>query len=680
MMAQDELLDMTMGAFAKTYAREGFRVFPLAERTKSQPLVKGWEDKASSDLAQIESWWRWQPRANIALLCGSQTGLLVVDVDPRHDGDKTLARLIKKHGELPPTLTAKTGGGGWHYFFRFDRFEAIAGKGALGEGIELQHPTNGYVVAAPSIHPSGGMYWLSSLEAPIAEAPDWIVEEAVPRASGAKSRRRTRQKPVGKADATRIHEGSRNDELFRFASLLRGQGASETVIEKAVLALNAELASPLEESEVLTLVRSASKYEPNENGSVKMTAAQVGQSLQGRFQLATFKQDVPAALVLYEDGGYRLAEKRLKEAITDILSNSWTDAKSRDALKWLSLKVPVLDEIPPTDRINVLNGIFNLRTGELEEHSEDFRSPIQIPIRYDKRARCPGIEHFLEEMLAPEDVKLFYEIAGWLLVPDITRKLAVLFFGPTDTGKTVAIEILQSLLGLANFSTLTLNDISSRFRVAGVVGKLANFFDDLPPTRIHDSGNFKALTGRGYLTVENKFQEPYTIRPFARLVFAANEAPGTVDTTGAYFNRWLVMSFKNKPERKDPRLTAKLTTPEELSGLLNKALAALSSNPGRFSESKSAEKALMKFRTDADPEASFLRERYIYQEGAKTPRADFNSQYELWCRKYHKQPMSRQKLGEHLNELPEWRENVWLRPHRGEYFYIGIRRRESSDR
>jgi hypothetical protein len=83
-------------------------------------------------------------------------GKAVVDVDPRHDGHLTLARLVTKHGNLPETRIAKSGrgDGGHHCYFSVNGQEAPT---SLGDGIEVKRGGGGYVVAPPSIHPDTGL-------------------------------------------------------------------------------------------------------------------------------------------------------------------------------------------------------------------------------------------------------------------------------------------------------------------------------------------------------------------------------------------------------------------------------------------------------------------------------------------------------------------------------------------
>lgn len=167
---------------AVAYARRlGWYVLPLLVRRKEPNALlvpRGFLD-ATSDERQIATWWRTAPDANIGIACAA-SGFFALDVDPRAGGDVELARLVGEHGPLPITATATTGSGGAHYLFRLPRGRL---RGKIGAGLDIK--AHGYIVVAPSVHPSGGAYrWREDdhpLRTPIADAPAWLLELALVR-------------------------------------------------------------------------------------------------------------------------------------------------------------------------------------------------------------------------------------------------------------------------------------------------------------------------------------------------------------------------------------------------------------------------------------------------------------------------------------------------------------------
>ena len=138
---------------ALAYAKGGLRVFPTAGKVPRTP--RGHLDATTDAVTIAECWARW-PEAGIGLAC-HPSGIVVVDVDPRHGGDDALHELEQAHGVLPETWVSETGGRdrGVHYFFRVPVNVMLRDR-PLAQGVDLK--CNGYVIVPPSRHPMGRRY------------------------------------------------------------------------------------------------------------------------------------------------------------------------------------------------------------------------------------------------------------------------------------------------------------------------------------------------------------------------------------------------------------------------------------------------------------------------------------------------------------------------------------------
>src|SRR5947209_6605507 len=105
-------MSSTLLESALPYARRGWRVFPCGRN--KEPLIPRGFYAATTDENQISEWWTRWPHAAIGILCD---GIAVLDVDVKHDGPATLARLEAEYGKLPETYTVRTGSGGLHYYY-----------------------------------------------------------------------------------------------------------------------------------------------------------------------------------------------------------------------------------------------------------------------------------------------------------------------------------------------------------------------------------------------------------------------------------------------------------------------------------------------------------------------------------------------------------------------------------
>jgi len=182
---------------------------------------------ATTDPTRIARWWARQPLANVGVATGRASGIVVVDVDPRHDGPRHLAQLERQYLDLPRTVEVVSGGGGRHLYFEH-RDGPIPSGANLVPGVDLRGD-GGYVIAPPSLHASGRRYRWRTTQSPhelaLASLPAWLADVARHRdePSGALRERRllTPADPVDRLTFRElmaevgVHPGNREQEMHR---------------------------------------------------------------------------------------------------------------------------------------------------------------------------------------------------------------------------------------------------------------------------------------------------------------------------------------------------------------------------------------------------------------------------------------------------------------------------------
>lgn len=216
-------------------AAAGVRVFPVGA-DKAPRTTNGFYDATTKP--EVIKAWDWDGMIGAAIAPGT----VVIDVDPRNGGDKTLALLRGEGKELPPTRAVRTKSGGSHFYLAVA--EDVALRGKLGPGVDVKRAGKGYVVVPPS--PG---YKLLANPAP-AEAPAWLLEElAIPEAEHGTGEAGDPKHfpwesgtPYGMAALERemgrlitAQEGSRNDSLNRAAFALAQLAAGGEISRKAAL-------------------------------------------------------------------------------------------------------------------------------------------------------------------------------------------------------------------------------------------------------------------------------------------------------------------------------------------------------------------------------------------------------------------------------------------------------------
>jgi putative DNA primase/helicase len=266
----------------------------------------------------------------------------------------------------------------------------------------------------------------------------------------------------------------------------------------------------------------------------------------------------------------------------------------------------------PTSILVLENCLLNADTMKTSPHTSDHFSLSKLPVTYNSAADCSAFKKFLSEVLYPEDIPMVQEWLGYCLHRGYPAQVAILFVGEGNNGKSTLISIVKSLLGRDNISAVSLQELEiNRFAKADLFGKLANLYADLPDSVLKSVGVFKMLTGGDPIRGENKFQNSFTFVNGAKLTFSCNVVPEVYEDTTAFFRRWIIIQFPHtfNGDRADKDLLKKLTTPEELSGILNwslEGLTRLRGNGWTFSNSKSTKDVRLDYIRRSSPIKAFL--------------------------------------------------------------------------
>ena len=228
---------------------------------------------ASKAADAIERWWGPGVPYNIGARTGEESGVVVIDVDPRHGGDETLAELERRFGALPPTWRFLTGGGGEHILFRHPgyRVQNQNGDGRLGDGLDVRGD-GGYIVAPGSRHISGRYYEISVDHHPdgiaLGEMPIWLAAMLRPtekRGAAPAAMPETWRKLVAEG----VAEGRRNEAVARLAGHLLRPGPKDPFLVLDVLRVwnTTRCRPPLDDAELVRTVNSIAAREIGRRGA-----------------------------------------------------------------------------------------------------------------------------------------------------------------------------------------------------------------------------------------------------------------------------------------------------------------------------------------------------------------------------------------------------------------------------
>jgi len=344
-------------------------------------------------------------------------------------------------------------------------------------------------------------------------------------------------------------------------------------------------------------------------------------------------------MYVYRDGCYRpYAETLIKEECKRRLGEEFRVNRVSEVISYIKASTYTDRREEPPHLIPLRNGILDIHTMELKPHSPEYLFFNLLPVEYNPEAKCPNIEKFLSEITGcKEDVDILLEVTGFCLCREYLIAKALMLVGEGSNGKSTFLNLLKTFLGKENVAGRSLQDLEeNRFAKADLHHKLANIYSDLPDRALWHTGTFKMLTGRDLVAAERKFQQSFTFENYAKLLFSANKVPEAYDDTDAFFRRWIIVVFPNQfiNEKADPHILKKLTTPEELSGLLNLVIPALKRllEKGQFSYSKTTEEIRADYIRKSSPIGAFVMDCLAVDADAFIPKQELFNVFAEYCR------------------------------------------------
>ncbi|MBI2918542.1 MAG: bifunctional DNA primase/polymerase [Chloroflexi bacterium] len=170
-------------AAAESYVARGWSVVPIIPGLKFPPIAwTPYRTRQPTD-REIRFWWRSWPGANIAVVTGMLSGVMVLDCDRKSGGPASLDALFAEGKRLPLGPVVRTARGGSHFYFAA-RPGVGSRAGILNDrglpGLDFRGDP-GLAVLPPSRTPAGYYQWLVTPdEEPLPEIPAWLLEVARP--------------------------------------------------------------------------------------------------------------------------------------------------------------------------------------------------------------------------------------------------------------------------------------------------------------------------------------------------------------------------------------------------------------------------------------------------------------------------------------------------------------------
>lgn len=286
----------------------------------------------------------------------------------------------------------------------------------------------------------------------------------------------------------------------------------------------------------------------------------------------------------YRGGIYnQLTETELKSTINTFMLIHMNESQvKRTQVNDVFERLKMVNSIIYKDRlnqdygkINLLNGIYDLRSKKLLEHSPSLHHSIQLGFNYDPDAKAPKFDNYLNEVTNGDEEKKHYLLKTlcYCLLPDYSYQKVFVFYGNGRNGKSVLTNLITDLVGEKNTSAISIHRLAKgRFEEINLHNKLVNISSEIAQDDL-TLETIKQLSGGDTINAEVKWGGFVQFKNVAKLIINANQLPRFTETNLAMKERFVLINFPRSftKEEANPNLSNELK--EELPGIFNMVIS-----------------------------------------------------------------------------------------------------------
>lgn len=366
-------------------------------------------------------------------------------------------------------------------------------------------------------------------------------------------------------------------------------------------------------------------------------------------------------ILIYQNGIYKKGgESYIKEKCQKIIPNCSTN-KAKEVINIIKRTTYVTREEFDTNPnyLNLENGILNLTTGKLQEHSPKYLFRIQLPVKYQEGVVPTKFNEFLKSSLPDEENRTnAMEAFASTLLLDLKLEKMIMNVGEGANGKSTFLSVIEHFLGSENVSNTSIHDLLyNQFAKSRLDGKMANIYSDISRRELPELGSVKALISGDTLDVERKHQNEFKLKNTAKMIFSCNELPEIGEESHAVYRRLLLVQWSQKfthdgENKIKPNLLKELTTKNEISGILNELIIVtkrLREN-GKFTNGSNSSDLQRIWSLKSDPIGKFLDSNVAQDFVSKMPKVKLFNEFQNWCKNNRITPKSEKAFNVKVKE------------------------------
>lgn len=519
---------------------------------------------------------------------------IVIDVDDKDDSNIIMD--IVEEQELNCKVFETTRG--MHFVFKnttYDGKNRTDAQSALGILVDIKCGHRNSYQALKTDGKEREEIWDYYVDEDTAEVPKWLL-------------------PVNSdSDFKNLGDGDgRNQTLFNYILTLQSEDFTKDEAKETIELINEHvLPESLGKQELETILRDDSFKKPIFFRKNRFLFDRFATFLKNEHNIIRINNQ----LHVYRDGiyvaGKQIIESKMIQHIPTLSQN-----QRNEVFNYLNILIFDNTESESSEWIAFNNGLLNVFTKELVPYTPKHVITNKIPWNYNPNAHSELLDNTLDKMAChDEDVKaLMVEMVGYTLYRRNEMGKAFILTGEKSNGKSTFLDMVQTMLGIQNVSSLDIRELGERFKTAELFGKLANVGDDISDEYIPDPSVFKKLVTGEALNVERKGQDPFDFFNYSKLLFSANNIPrlGRGRDAGAIMRRLIIVpfyaNFSVDDEDYEPYIKYKLREQEVIEYLILLGLDGLNNVLERndFTQSDKADEELREYEIESNPVLGFF--------------------------------------------------------------------------
>ena len=313
--------------------------------------------------------------------------------------------------------------------------------------------------------------------------------------------------------------------------------------------------------------------------------------------------------------------------------------------------------------INFKDGTFDIFSEEVYEHSPEYTFTYCLNVNTSDiyvEDNAELFQQYLDNSFGENNENIFnlQEMLGLAISSIRNQKMAFFLHGKSNSGKSVMLDLLKKIVGEEFCSSVSFEQLASRFGTSHFLGKTLNVSGEAPDITAKRLDIFKTIVGNDAIMAEHKGKDGFYMRNYALLIFAANNMPEISIPDEAYYNRLRIIRYNKSVDKSMwiNNLPERLYK-ESLGTILRFAIDGLKrfiDNGMELTYIETSNRYVDEYRNDANSFMSFITQFVKYESNGVLLSRDLFRAYSEYCSQNMLKPIGTNKCSSMLlGEFPE---------------------------